>query len=149
MPELVAILKIMLNSIAFRRFCIEFHLRTVVPLQLDVGCRTYHYIATQGPMENTVSDFWQMVWEQNVRIIVAATENKVQHFVSLVYSNCLLVEMMKSPTTWIVVCSLQERTGRFLQKSVKLVSLNLIDIYYLFIYLSIYLFIYLLLLKLD
>ena len=49
----------------------------MVPLQLDVGARTYHYIAAQGPMENTVSDFWQMVWEQNVRIIVAATDDKV------------------------------------------------------------------------
>lgn len=30
-------------------------------------------------MENTVADFWQMVWEQNVRIIVAATDDKVKH----------------------------------------------------------------------
>ena len=67
----------------------------MVPLQLDVGSRTYHYIAAQGPMENTVSDFWQMVWEQNVRIIVAATDDKVQYFVSLVYNNCL-VQMIKS-----------------------------------------------------
>lgn len=67
----------------------------MVPLQLDVGSRTYHYIAAQGPMENTVSDFWQMVWEQNVRIIVAATDDKVQYFVSLVFNNCL-VQMIKS-----------------------------------------------------
>ena len=81
----------------------------MVPLQLDVGARTYHYIAAQGPMENTVSDFWQMVWEQNVRIIVAATDDKVQHFVSSTCSNCL-VQMIKSlPTHGIVVCSLQKR----------------------------------------
>ena len=80
MPELFPIFKIMLNSIAFS-LALDF-ICTLVPLQLGVGSRTYHYIAAQGPMENTVSDFWQMVWEQNVRIIVAATDDKVQHFVS-------------------------------------------------------------------
>lgn len=43
----------------------------------DVGTRTYRYIAAQGPMENTAADFWQMVWEQNITIIVAATDDKV------------------------------------------------------------------------
>lgn len=54
-------------------------MRTVVLLQLDVNTRTYHYIAAQGPMENTVADFWQMVWEQNAKVIVAATDDKVKH----------------------------------------------------------------------
>lgn len=54
--------------------CTELHLHT---LQLDVGTRTYCYIATQGPMESTAADFWQMAWEQKVRIIVAATDDKV------------------------------------------------------------------------
>jgi len=90
---------------------------TVVLFQLDVGARTYHYIAAQGPMENTVSDFWQMVWEQNVRIIVAATDDKVQHFVSLAYNNCL-VQMIKSlPPYGIEVCSLQKNNWPILQSA--------------------------------
>ncbi|XP_068715435.1 receptor-type tyrosine-protein phosphatase N2-like isoform X2 [Montipora foliosa] len=32
------------------------------------------YIATQGPLAQTVSDFWQMVWEQGVVVIVNLTK---------------------------------------------------------------------------
>lgn len=31
------------------------------------------YIATQGPMPNTVSDFWEMVWQEDVSLIVMLT----------------------------------------------------------------------------
>uniref|UniRef100_A0A8C4SA22 protein-tyrosine-phosphatase n=1 Tax=Erpetoichthys calabaricus TaxID=27687 RepID=A0A8C4SA22_ERPCA len=40
------------------------------------------FIAAQGPLPNTVADFWQMIWEQNVQAVVMVTNcqegNKVK-----------------------------------------------------------------------
>ncbi|XP_059608596.1 receptor-type tyrosine-protein phosphatase gamma [Phlebotomus argentipes] len=33
-----------------------------------------HYIACQAPMENTIIDFWRMIWEQSSRVIIMATD---------------------------------------------------------------------------
>ncbi|XP_053658350.1 mucin-5AC [Anopheles marshallii] len=33
-----------------------------------------YYIACQAPMENTINDFWRMVWEQNSKVIIMATD---------------------------------------------------------------------------
>uniref|UniRef100_A0A8K9XTY4 protein-tyrosine-phosphatase n=1 Tax=Oncorhynchus mykiss TaxID=8022 RepID=A0A8K9XTY4_ONCMY len=35
--------------------------------------RPNHYIATQGPMQETVYDFWRMVWHENTATIVMVT----------------------------------------------------------------------------
>ncbi|XP_061879309.1 receptor-type tyrosine-protein phosphatase mu-like isoform X1 [Entelurus aequoreus] len=35
--------------------------------------RPNHYIATQGPMQETVLDFWRMVWQENTAAIVMVT----------------------------------------------------------------------------
>lgn len=36
--------------------------------------RPREYIATQGPLLNTVTDFWQMVWQEEAPLIVMITE---------------------------------------------------------------------------
>ncbi|XP_041824051.1 receptor-type tyrosine-protein phosphatase mu-like isoform X10 [Melanotaenia boesemani] len=35
--------------------------------------RPNHYIATQGPMQETVYDFWKMIWQENTAAIVMVT----------------------------------------------------------------------------
>ncbi|KAJ7293893.1 hypothetical protein C8J57DRAFT_1043427 [Mycena rebaudengoi] len=37
-------------------------------------CTTRRYIATQGPLEATYGDFWNMCWQQDVRVIVMLTQ---------------------------------------------------------------------------
>lgn len=35
---------------------------------------THYYIACQAPLENTITDFWRMIWEQDSRVIIMATD---------------------------------------------------------------------------
>jgi len=32
------------------------------------------YIVTQGPLDDTIVDFWRMVWEQQIRVIFMLTD---------------------------------------------------------------------------
>ncbi|XP_039615845.1 receptor-type tyrosine-protein phosphatase R [Polypterus senegalus] len=43
------------------------------------------FIATQGPMINTVNDFWQMIWQEDVPIIVMITKLKEKNEKCVLY----------------------------------------------------------------
>ncbi|KAL2832377.1 protein-tyrosine phosphatase-like protein [Aspergillus cavernicola] len=40
---------------------------------MKAECSDRHYIATQAPIPDTFNDFWRVVWEQDVRLIVSLT----------------------------------------------------------------------------
>ena len=40
---------------------------------INIGQKQNLFIATQGPKENTIEDFWTMVWEFNCKVIVMLT----------------------------------------------------------------------------
>lgn len=44
-------------------------------IQKAMGKDAYQYIASQGPMPQTADDFWEMVIEQGITIILMATQD--------------------------------------------------------------------------
>ncbi|XP_059723701.1 tyrosine-protein phosphatase non-receptor type 7 isoform X2 [Haemorhous mexicanus] len=65
------------SSHVLRKQELQQHAQSLAQLQeefLGYAGRPREYIATQGPLLNTVSDFWQMVWQEEAPIIVMITE---------------------------------------------------------------------------
>lgn len=52
---------------------------------IDGYRRQNAYIATQGPLPETLSDFWRMVWEQRTCTIVMMTRLEEKSRVGLLY----------------------------------------------------------------
>ncbi|PRD26131.1 UNVERIFIED_CONTAM: Receptor-type tyrosine-protein phosphatase eta [Trichonephila clavipes] len=50
------------------------HIKNVVCNQTLGYSSLREYIATQGPLANTVDDLWRMIWEQSVSMIVMLTQ---------------------------------------------------------------------------
>jgi len=40
---------------------------------VKVGSEELWYIATQAPLERTVVDFWQMIWQHSVSVVAMLT----------------------------------------------------------------------------
>lgn len=56
-----------------------------------------YYIATQAPLNNTVQDFWRMIWEQNSKVIVMLTdltENGVERCAEYIPASIVIDNMM-------------------------------------------------------
>lgn len=62
----------------------------------------HDYIATQGPLSRTVPNFWRMVWEQNVSVIVMLSDFEEMDKVSRFFLHFFLY--VSSFWSWWFVC---------------------------------------------
>lgn len=50
------------------------HYTSITSAQIDGYTKRGAYIATQGPLDITLADFWRMVWENESNVILMLTE---------------------------------------------------------------------------
>ena len=51
-------------------------------IKISIARETCHYVAAQGPMENTVKDWWRMVWEKGINVIAMLTKVEVSFYLA-------------------------------------------------------------------
>lgn len=66
----------------FKNYCSK--LTSITVLQGYKGADKF-YIACQAPMQSTLPDFWQMIWEQNTRVVMMVTSLTEKGVVSLCF----------------------------------------------------------------
>ena len=57
-----------------------------------------YFIATQGPLQNTIGDFWAMVWKYGCNSIVMLSNLREKSQVSEVDNNCNAVQSQRKIT---------------------------------------------------
>ncbi|XP_062871383.1 tyrosine-protein phosphatase non-receptor type 22 [Trichomycterus rosablanca] len=77
------------------------------------------YIATQGPLPHTVLDFWRMLWEYNVEVIIMACrefemgKKKCERY----WPETMVDSFVCEPFT--ILCELEENKGDYLIRTLK------------------------------
>ena len=61
-----SILRMCACSVVYAQSCVLFP-------QFTAGSTSKQYIVSQGPLPHTSTDFWQMVWEHDVKVVVMVT----------------------------------------------------------------------------
>ena len=62
----------------------------ILILQFSIGGHAHGYIISQGPLENTTGEFWQMIWEQNIQIILMLTNEYVCYYYDIITLHALI-----------------------------------------------------------
>ncbi|KAJ8016144.1 hypothetical protein DPEC_G00004140 [Dallia pectoralis] len=69
------------NRVKLSQLDFQLHSDYINASYVPGGCTERDFICTQGPLRSTMADFWRMVCEQNVRIIVMVTALKQKDMV--------------------------------------------------------------------